>query len=118
MNNPQAGNTPGGIARRSSPLVPAPAALPPPPAPLHPLTGVVHDVRDPDVAETGLLTYWHVLLKRKWLVISVLATVLLVVLVATMITPSVYRATATLQIDLETIKVVQADDVTPGEGMG
>ncbi len=118
MNNPQAGNAPGGIARRSSPLVPAPAVLPPPPAQLHPLTPVLRDVGDPDAAETGLLTYWHVLLKRKWLVISVLATILLVVLVATMITPSVYRATATLQIDLETIKVVQADDVTPGEGMG
>ena len=117
MSNPQTGSTPGGIARRSSPLVPAPAASPPPPTPLHPLTAVVHDAGDPDAAETGLLTYWHVLLKRKWLVISVLATVVLVVLVATMITPSVYRASATLQIDLETIKVVQAEDVTPGEGM-
>lgn len=118
MNNPNASNIPGGaIARRQSPLVPAPPATAHPPATPRPLIPVLRDVDDPDTAETSVLSYWHVLVKRKWLVIAVLATILLVVLVTTMITPSIYRATATLQIDLDTIKVIQAEGVTPGEGM-
>jgi len=75
-------------------------------------------------AETGdeerlnLLGYWQILLKRKWLLLSVLASVLSVVLVKTLLTPPVFRASATLQIDQDTIKIVQAEGVTPAEGVG
>lgn len=111
MSNPQASSRPGGaIARRPSPLVPQPAAEPP-----QALT--LQTVEDAEPAEASLLNYWHILVKRKWLVISVLVTIMTVVVVATLLTPPVYRATATLQIDLETIKVIQTEGVTPGEGM-
>lgn len=121
MKNLPASNRPGGaIARRPTPpppgsALPLPAAPAPPPPP--PLALALRSVEDTAAAETDLLNYWNLLLKRKWLVLSVLATILTVVLVATMLTPPVYRATVTLQIDLESIKVVQSEGVTPGEGM-
>jgi succinoglycan biosynthesis transport protein ExoP len=66
----------------------------------------------------NLLGYWQILVKRKWLVISVLTTVLAIVLVKTLLTPSVFRASATLQIDQDTIKIIQSEGVAPAEGLG
>ncbi|UXI66400.1 GumC family protein [Tahibacter amnicola] len=66
----------------------------------------------------NLLSYWQILLKRKWVVLSVLATTVVVVLLITLMTPSTYRATATLQIDRDTIKVIQGDGLMPAEGLG
>ena len=71
-----------------------------------------------DESEISLLTYWQILLKRKWVVISVLTTIVVVVLVKTLLTPSIFRSTATLQIDLETIKIIQTEGLTPAEGVG
>ncbi len=96
--------------RRPQPVVPA-AALPAP-------------VLDPRAADPGdddainLKNYWRILVKRKWLVLSVLTTVLAVVLVKTLLTPSVFRAGATLQIDQDTIKIIQSEGLTPAEGVG
>lgn len=71
-----------------------------------------------DEERLNLLGYWQILLKRKWLLLSVLASVLSVVLVKTLLTPPVFRASATLQIDQDTIKIVQSEGVAPAEGVG
>src|SRR5690554_5003110 len=70
------------------------------------------DRRGGDEDEIDLLAYWRILVKRKWLVLGVLGTVVALALIATLMMPPVYRATAVLQIDRESVQILQA------EGMG
>src|SRR3569623_1421047 len=118
MSNPQASSVPGGAIVRRPPSPNQAPALAPGAAPSQPLAVQLSGGDNAESSESNLLNYWQILIKRKWVVISVLATVLMIVLVATMLTPSIYRSTVTLQIDLETIKVVQTEGVTPTEGIG
>ncbi len=72
------------------------------------------------VAETedniDLLSYWHILLKRRWTVLGVLAIVFLTSLVGTLLTTPIYRATSILQIDRQTIQVMNnVQGVVPAE---
>src|SRR5690606_22817285 len=69
--------------------------------------------RDED--EIDLLAYWQILLKRRWLVLGVLASVVALALLVTLLTPPVYRATATLQIDREAMQVIQVDGIQTPE---
>jgi polysaccharide biosynthesis transport protein len=101
------------------------AALPEPRAQALPSVAAAHtqilDARGVDSNEEdahSLLSYWHILVKRKWLLLSVLTAVLAVVLVKTLLTPSIFRAGATLQIDQDTIKIIQSEGLTPAEGVG
>ncbi|KLJ00724.1 polysaccharide biosynthesis tyrosine autokinase [Luteimonas sp. FCS-9] len=66
--------------------------------------------------EIDLLTYWRILVKRRWLVLGVLGAVVAVTLLATLLMPPVYRATATLQIDRETVQIMQVEGMTNAEG--
>ncbi len=79
------------------------------------------DVRDPDAGQDGdeidLLSYWHILLKRKWTVLTTLAIIVFTVLIATLVTTPIYRSTATIQIDLEATKVVEVGS-TDAAGTG
>lgn len=79
------------------------------------------DVRDPDAPQDGdeidLMNYWRILLKRKWTVLTTLAIVFFTVLIATLFTTPIYRATATIQIDLEATKVVEVGSTT-NDAMG
>ena len=74
------------------------------------------DVRDAESGrgeeEIDLLGYWRIFLKRKWTVLATLAIVFFTVLVATLLMTPIYRATATLQIDLEPTKVVEVGATT------
>ncbi|HRO88711.1 MAG TPA: GumC family protein, partial [Chiayiivirga sp.] len=69
-----------------------------------------------DDDEIDLLAYWRILVKRKWLVLGVLGTVVALALVATLMMPPVYRATAVLQIDRESLQVMQVEGVGTAEG--
>ena len=69
-----------------------------------------------DDDEIDLLAYWRILVKRKWLVLGVLGTVVALALVATLMMPPVYRATATLQLDRESLQVVNIEGAAPAEG--
>lgn len=51
--------------------------------------------------------YWRVLLKHRWIVLGVAAAVIVGVLVATLMSTSIYRATTMLQIEREALKVVE-----------
>ncbi len=68
-----------------------------------------------DSDEIDLLDYWRIIVKRRWTILGFLGIVFAVVLVATLLTPSTYRAATTLQIDRDTIQVVQVEGLAPIE---
>lgn len=71
--------------------------------------------RGGDEDEIDLLAYWRILVKRKWLVLGVLGTVVALALIATLMMPPVYRATAVLQIDRESVQILQVEGVGNAE---
>ncbi len=66
-------------------------------------------------SDIDLRVYWQVLRDRWWVVLGVLAATLAVGLALTLLTTPIFRAAATLQIERDTIKVVNSDAVTPVE---
>ncbi|HMB56848.1 MAG TPA: polysaccharide biosynthesis tyrosine autokinase [Arenimonas sp.] len=68
--------------------------------------------------EIDLLSYWRILVKRRWTVLGALAIVLVTTLVGTLLMTPIYRASASLQIDRDTIKVVDVQGMEPIEGSG
>lgn len=71
------------------------------------------------VAETedsiDLLSYWHIILKRRWMVLGVLGIIFLTSLVGTLLTTPIYRATAILQIERQSVQVLETQGVMPTE---
>jgi len=65
-----------------------------------------HGYDEPEVDSIHLLDYWHVLLSRKWTVLTIFATVFLVTALATVKQTPIYRASTTLQIDRESSNVL------------
>jgi len=66
--------------------------------------------------EIDLLAYWRLLVKRRWLILGVLSVVVALALVRTLLTPSVYRATAVLQIDTDSMQIMQVQGISPMRG--
>lgn len=66
-----------------------------------------------DKDELDLLAYWRVLVKRRWLILGVIAVVLALALIKTLMTPPTYRATATLEIKNQGIEVMQVQGMSP-----
>ena len=60
-----------------------------------------------DRDEIDLLAYWRILLKRRWLILGVLAGVLAISLLLTLMATPMYRATAVMQIENEKQQFVQ-----------
>src|SRR5205823_3191772 len=56
--------------------------------------------------EIDLLAYWQLLIKRRWLIVGIISVVVSLVLIQTLLTTPTYRATAVIQIEKETIQVV------------
>jgi uncharacterized protein involved in exopolysaccharide biosynthesis len=69
--------------------------------------------RDPD--EIDLLQYWNILRDNRWLVAGVLAAVVAVVVVMTLLATPIYRASSLLQIERESLQVVNVEGVMPAE---
>ncbi len=69
----------------------------------------------PDDDEISLLEYGQVIYRRRWLVLGVAGLVMFIALVATLLMTPLYRATTTLQINRDTIKVVDVQGMTPAE---
>lgn len=82
--------------------------------PAHLIDPSTRDVSD-DEFSIDLLSYWRVLVKRRVIVLAVLAVVVLVAVIATLLMTPIYRATASLQIDRETVSVIQVDGLEPAE---
>jgi polysaccharide biosynthesis transport protein len=65
-----------------------------------------------------LRALWHVILKRRWTILTFTLIVVTAVVTATYLTTPIYRASLTLQIDTEDLKVVQIEEVSPAAGGG
>src|SRR4249919_3560266 len=68
-----------------------------------------------DADEIDLLQYWNILRDNRWLVAGVLAAVVAVVVVMTLLATPIYRASSLLQIERESLQVVNVEGVMPTE---
>ncbi len=87
-------------------------------APVHAVTPstVLAELRQaeaPASDEINLLDYWAILVKRRWTVIGLALLMLFAAFVNTLLTTPIFRAGATIQIDRETLNVVNVEGVTP-----
>lgn len=113
-------NAPGGPGRSHLPAIAAAGqatAL----APVHAVTPgtVLAELRQSESApadEINLLDYWNILVKRRWTVLGLGLIAALVAFVNTLLTVPVYRTGATIQIDRETLNVVNVEGVNPQGG--
>jgi len=75
------------------------------------------DAQFADAPETSqslrLLEYWRVLYKHKWLIAAIVVVSLAIGFVGTLLTPRVYTASTTLEIDREATNVVGLNEVQP-----
>ena len=69
-------------------------------------------------AEIDLRELWRVIVNRRWTIILITLLFLLIVWAAVYLMTPTYRASLTLQIDREDIKVVKIEEVTPVESAG
>lgn len=63
----------------------------------------------------NLLAYWQVLRDRRWVIAGVTAAVLLLALAATLLATPIFRASSTLQIERDTMKIMDVEGLTPTE---
>jgi capsular exopolysaccharide synthesis family protein len=73
---------------------------------------------DPTEGAQGLklLEYWRIIYKHKWVIVAAVVVALAIGLVITLLTPRIYTANTTIEIDRETSNVVnQSMDVAPVE---
>ena len=68
---------------------------------------LLDEKRNDDGDEIDLLAYWRILVKRRWLVLSILAGVVALALLTTLMATPIYRATAVLQLEKQGQQVVQ-----------
>ena len=61
----------------------------------------MHNLADDEEANLNLRHYWHVVLERRWLVITIFISVMILTLIYLFKAKNVYEATATIQIDRE-----------------
>lgn len=76
---------------------------------------VPHTAAERDDDEINLLEYWQILRERQWLIAAVAGGVLLLTLAVTLLTTPIFRAGTTLQIERDTMKVVDVEGLTPME---
>ena len=60
-----------------------------------------------------LLAYWRMLVKRRWLIAGIVAAVVAVALIRTLLTPPTYRATVVMQIEAETMQIMDVQGISP-----
>ncbi|MGH8431275.1 MAG: Wzz/FepE/Etk N-terminal domain-containing protein, partial [Solimonas sp.] len=70
---------------------------------------------EPDNDEINLLEYWQILRERQWLVVGVTAAVAMLALVLTLLATPVFRAGSTLQIERDTMQVLEFQGLQPTE---
>jgi capsular exopolysaccharide synthesis family protein len=69
----------------------------------------------PDDDEINLLEYWQILRDKQWVVAGIAATVFVLALVFTLLATPIFRASSTLQIERDTMKIVDVAGLTPAE---
>ena len=73
---------------------------------------IQEELRDDEI---DLLAYWHILVKRRWMVLSILAGVVALSLLLTLLTTPMYRASVLIELQKEGNQVVQVGAVQPGD---
>ena len=77
---------------------------------------IAEDPREPaDEDVIDLRQYWQVLVRRKTTILTVLLVAMVVALIVTFLTTPIFRGSLLLQIERETSKVVEFENVTPEE---
>ncbi len=66
--------------------------------------------------EIDLLAYWRMLVKRRWLIAAILAVVVTITLVNTLLTPPTFRATVVMQIEGDSMQIMDVPGVSPVQG--
>jgi polysaccharide biosynthesis transport protein len=64
----------------------------------------------------SLHEYLRILIKRKWLILSIVGAAVVIGALTTLMKTPLYTSTVRMQIDPNTAKIVQSGDVTPVEG--
>lgn len=77
---------------------------------------LLEDRRSEDGDEIDLLAYWRILVKRRWLILSILGGVVAIALLLTVMATPIYRATAILQLDQDAQQVVQVEGMEGDSG--
>ncbi|UHQ18457.1 polysaccharide biosynthesis tyrosine autokinase [Lysobacter sp. KIS68-7] len=72
-------------------------------------------VQDDNNDSINLLEYWQVLRDRRWIVLGVTAAITLLALAVTLLMTPIYRAASTLQIERDTMKIMDVEGLTPAE---
>ena len=70
---------------------------------------------EPEGDELNLRELWQVIVKRRWTIVIFALIVVTAVVTATYLMTPIYRASLTLQIDREDIKIVKTGEVAPDE---
>ena len=70
----------------------------------------------PQLFGLSLHDYLRILLKRKWLILSIVSASVVVGTVNTLMKTPLYTSTVRLQIDPNTAKIVESGNITPVEG--
>jgi capsular exopolysaccharide synthesis family protein len=77
------------------------------------LTTAPQSERDPD--EIDLLQYWNILRNHRWLVAGIVGAVVALVIVLTLLATPIFRASSLVQIERESLQVVNVEGVVPAE---
>ncbi|MDQ3040530.1 MAG: Wzz/FepE/Etk N-terminal domain-containing protein, partial [Pseudomonadota bacterium] len=81
-------------------------------SPREPLAMDLGSERESDI---DLAAYWNILSQRRWAILGIMALVLAGVLVLTLLTTPIFRASSTIQIQRDVIKVVNSEGITPAD---
>jgi capsular exopolysaccharide synthesis family protein len=68
-----------------------------------------------NIYEINLVEYWNILVGRKWLILAVIGGVLLCALILTLLITPIFRASTVLQIERDTINIMNVEGVMPTE---
>jgi capsular exopolysaccharide synthesis family protein len=84
------------------------------------MNAMINDTHAPAANEAdedsiNLLAYWQVLRDRRWVVAGTAFAVLLLALAATLLATPIFRASSTLQIERDTMKIMDVEGLTPAE---
>ncbi len=81
---------------------------------LQALSTLVHaGEQEPEEQGFDFRTYWNVIHKRRWTVVGAFAIIMLTGIIATFLTTPIYRATAVIQIERQSLQVVNIPGVEP-----
>lgn len=69
----------------------------------------------PLALDIDLMAYWRIVRQRRWVILGIVTLVVAVAMLATFTTAPTYRATSILQIERDTIRVINAEGLVPAE---